>query len=57
MNNRKAIHIDINPLAIFLVNSLISPVNFDELNEAFNRVKSAYQKNEPTTPEEIKKSP
>lgn len=56
MNNRKAIHIDINPLAIFLVNSLISPVNFDELNEAFNRVKSAYQKNEPTTPEEIKKA-
>jgi len=56
MNNRKAISIDINPLAIFLVNSLISPVNFDELNEAFNRVKSAYQKNEPITPDEIKKA-
>lgn len=50
MNNRKAISIDINPLAIFLVNSLISPVNFDELNQAFERVKSAYQKNEPTSP-------
>ncbi|WP_330204543.1 DNA methyltransferase [Cyanobacterium sp. DS4] len=56
MNNRKAIHIDINPLTIFLVNSLISPVNFDELNQAFERVKSAYQKNEPNTPEDIKKA-
>lgn len=56
MNNRKAIHIDINPLTIFLVNSLISPVNFDELNQAFERVKSAYQKNEPNTPEEITKA-
>ncbi|MGI0482152.1 DNA methyltransferase [Geminocystis sp. CENA526] len=56
MNNRKAIHIDINPLTIFLVNSLISPVNFDELNKAFERVKSAYQKNEPTSEEDIKKA-
>ncbi|MBL1209681.1 DNA methyltransferase [Geminocystis sp. GBBB08] len=56
MNNRKAISIDINPLAIFMVNSLISPVNFDELNEAFNRVKLAYQKNEPTTEDDIKKA-
>ncbi|BAQ66197.1 DNA methyltransferase [Geminocystis sp. NIES-3709] len=56
MNNRKAVSIDINPLATFLVNSLIYPVNFDELNEAFNRIKSAYQKNEPNTPEDIKKA-
>ncbi|WP_017292689.1 DNA methyltransferase [Geminocystis herdmanii] len=56
MNNRKAISIDINPLAIFLVNSLISPVNFDDLNKAFERVKSAYQKHEPITEDEIKKA-
>lgn len=56
MNNRKAISIDINPLAIFLVNSLISPVDFDDLNKAFDRVKSAYQKNEPTSEDDIKKA-
>jgi 16S rRNA G966 N2-methylase RsmD len=56
MNNRKAISIDINPLAVFLVNSLIVPVNFDELSAAFERVKIAYQKQEPTTEEEIKQT-
>lgn len=56
MNNRQAISIDINPLAIFIVNSLISPVNFDELNEAFIKVKLAYQKNEPITEEDINKA-
>jgi len=56
MNNRKAISIDINPLAIFMVNSLISPVNFDELNKAFERVKLAYQKSEPITEDDIQKA-
>ncbi len=56
MNNRKAISTDINPLAVFLVNSLITPVNFDDLSTAFERVKTAYQKNEPTTEEDIKQA-
>ena len=56
MNNRKAISTDINPLAVFLVNSLINPVNFDELSAAFERVKTAYQKKEPTTEEDIKQA-
>ncbi|TRU93844.1 MAG: DNA methylase [Microcystis wesenbergii Mw_QC_S_20081001_S30D] len=56
MNNRKAISIDINPLAIFLVNSLITPVDFDDLSQAFERVKLAYQEREPQTKEEITKA-
>lgn len=56
MNNRQGISIDINPLAIFLVNSLISPVDFDDLSQAFERVKLAYQEREPQTKEEITKA-
>ncbi len=56
MNNRKAITTDINPMAIFLVNSLINPVNFDQLNQAFERVKIGYEKDEPKTKDEIKKA-
>jgi hypothetical protein len=56
MNNRQGISIDINPLAIFLVNSLISPVDFDDLSQAFERVKLAYQEREPQTKEAITKA-
>ncbi|MBC6409607.1 MAG: type I restriction enzyme HsdR N-terminal domain-containing protein [Ekhidna sp.] len=54
MNNRKAIHIDINPMAVFIVQSLMAPVNQEQLNEAFHRVKEAYQKKEPNTDKEIR---
>jgi 16S rRNA G966 N2-methylase RsmD len=56
MNNRKAISTDINPMAVFIVNSLIAPVDFDELSAAFERVKIEYQKKEPTTEAEIQKA-
>lgn len=56
MNNRKAISIDINPMAVFLVQSLIAPVKESKLSEAFLRVKEEYKKKEPTTKEEIKKA-
>lgn len=56
MNNRTAINIDLNPLAVFLVQSLIAPVKLSELNEAFNRVKKKYIAYEPKTDEEIKKA-
>ena len=55
MNNRRAINIDINPMAVFLVQSLIAPVNYDELAEAFEQVKKEYINNEPKTKNEIKK--
>jgi len=53
MNNRKAISIDINPLAVFIVQALIAPVNQGSLEAAFLRVKHDYEANEPETPEEI----
>jgi DNA modification methylase len=56
MNNRKGINIDINPMAVFLVQSLIAPVNQAELSEAFNQVKEEYIKGEPKTEIEIKKA-
>lgn len=54
INNRNAIHIDINPFANFLVSSLIDPVDFGELNDAYLRIKKNYIDNEPNTEEEIK---
>lgn len=56
VNKRKAISIDINPLAIFLVQSLLSPVKLSELSEAFERIVNEYQKKEPKNDEDIKKA-
>jgi DNA modification methylase len=56
MNNRKAISTDINPMAVFLVNSVIATVDFDELSAAFARVKTEYQKKEPITEADIQKA-
>lgn len=56
MNNRKTISIDINPMAVFIVQSLIAPVKQHELDDAFDRVKSEYKKKEPRTPQEIAKA-
>lgn len=53
MNNRKAISIDINPLAVFIVNSLIAPVKQTDLAEAFENVKKEYKELEPKTKAEI----
>lgn len=55
MNNRKAINIDLNPLAVFLVESLVAPVNLSELATAFNKVKEEYTFKEPKTKSEINK--
>jgi 16S rRNA G966 N2-methylase RsmD len=56
MNNRKAISIDINPMAVFMVQSLIAPVKQSELSDAFQRVKEEYIKKEPKTKKEIQKA-
>lgn len=55
MNNRRAISIDINPMAIFLVQALISPVNLKDLKKSFENIKIEYEKNEPESSEEIDK--
>jgi tRNA G10 N-methylase Trm11 len=56
MTGRKGVNVDINPLAVFIVNSLIAPVNLPEFYNAFNDVKTEYLKHEPKTAEEIKKA-
>lgn len=53
MLERKAINIDINPLAVFLVNSLVAPVKFQELSEEFEKIKLEYLENEPKTKKQI----
>lgn len=56
MNNRNAINIDLNPMAVFLVKSLIAPVKQSDLAKAFDEVKQEYIKNEPTSEQDIKKA-
>ncbi|RJP62347.1 MAG: DNA methylase, partial [Ignavibacteriales bacterium] len=46
MNNRKAINIDINPMAVFLVQSLVAPVTISDLAVSFDRVKNEYERSE-----------
>ena len=56
MTNRQGINVDINPMAIFLVDALTTCVNDKELISAFNEIKTKYLKKEPKTDEEIKKA-
>jgi len=56
MNRRRAISIDINPMAIFIVQSLLAPVNQAELAEAFQQVEDEYKGKEPNTDEEVRKA-
>jgi tRNA G10 N-methylase Trm11 len=56
MNSRRAINVDINPMAIFLTSTLIMPVKQNELSQAFQEVKEEYLSKEPNTEEEIKKA-
>lgn len=42
MSDRRAIHIDLNPMSVFIVNALLAPVKINELMIAFERVKTAF---------------
>ncbi len=53
MNNRKTISIDINPMPVFVAQTLITPINLNDFIESFERVKTKYIKNEPKTLLEI----
>ena len=53
MNNRKAITIDLNPMAVFMVEALVAPVKLDEFAQAFHRVKTEFEKKEPHSNEEV----
>ena len=52
--NRKAINIDINPMAVFLVNSLVASVKLKELSQAYRSVCEEYKKKEPKNDDEVK---
>ncbi len=53
---RKAIHIDINPLSVFLVQNLITPIDFNQLVMAFDAVKQDFVQYAPQTDEEIRQA-
>lgn len=56
MSGRKAISIDLNPMAVFMVKALMAPVKEVELIAAYLRVKTEYLKKEPKKDEEITKA-
>ncbi|OUD15323.1 DNA methyltransferase [Thioflexithrix psekupsensis] len=43
MLERRAIHLDLNPMSAFLVDSLIRPVKLEDLQASFERIKAAYE--------------
>ena len=53
---RKAIHIDLNPLSIFLVKNLINPVSIAHLTQEFSSVKQQFEQSAPRSNEEIEKA-
>jgi 16S rRNA G966 N2-methylase RsmD len=53
MIDRRAIHLDLNPMSVFLVDSLTQPVKITDLQTSFERVKNAYITNEPKTDKQI----
>lgn len=56
MIDRRGIHVDLNPMSFFLVDSLTCPVKITDLQTSFERVKTAYLADEPNTDEEIDKA-
>jgi len=53
MLNRKAINIDLNPLAVFIVKTLTCPVNFGHFSQEYEKLKETFVKKCPSTDEEI----
>lgn len=50
---RKAIHIDLNPLSVFWVKTLVEPTNLGELVDEFKRLEKQFEKHKPRTGEEL----
>lgn len=50
---RKAIHVDINPLANFIVQNLISSIDINDLTHEFNMIQRQFTKNAPRTKSQI----
>ena len=56
MCDRKGIHIDLNPMSVFMVSSLITPVKISDLQASFEEIKIKYIAKEPKTEEQIAKA-
>ncbi|MBB1125802.1 type I restriction enzyme HsdR N-terminal domain-containing protein [Thiospirillum jenense] len=56
MLDRRAIHLDLNPMSAFLVDSLTHPVDLDELKINFEQIKFAYLRHEPISEDAIEKA-
>lgn len=50
---RQGIHIDLNPLSIFLVENLVSPVRLSDVATAYEQVKQTFLKHAPRTEADI----
>ncbi len=56
MVQRKAIHIDLNPLSVFITKSLVTPINLTELQTEFEKIKKKFRDNQPETEEKIEET-
>lgn len=56
MLGRKAINIDLNPMSVFMVESLIAPVNLKDFLNSFEQIRTTFKDNTPTRPNEIKEA-
>ncbi|SFE63168.1 DNA methyltransferase [Thermoflexibacter ruber] len=54
MSDRRTIHIDLNPMSVFIVNALLAPVKINELMLAFERVKTAFTAKNPSGLEDLR---
>jgi 16S rRNA G966 N2-methylase RsmD len=54
MTGRRAVHMDLNPMSVFMVESLVVPVNLNNLRDAYGRIISQFTQNIPETDEQIK---
>jgi DNA modification methylase len=55
VNDRKAINVDLNPMAVFIVQALLAPVNTNELSAHYGAVRDEYRKKQPKTKADIEK--
>jgi DNA modification methylase len=53
MLGRRGIHIDLNPLSIFFVKNLITPIRFHDLEVAFERVGKEFKRLRPKSEDEV----
>jgi DNA modification methylase len=56
VNGRAAMHVDLNPLSVFITKALLSPAPQGELMESFSAVKQEYLRLEPKTEAEIQRA-